>query len=287
MRYRFFWEQDTQDISKKKVWTGGKIELLQILAKQESDISSFLNRLQFLERSMQQGFDPKPGFRIVCSTIHSSKGLEYDNVYMVDVYDGRFPSSRPNIFSRSKDNADGEQEERCFFYVGITRAKNRLQLFDIQGRTSTFIDDLFPERRKAGLPEEGQLCALQIEEREDIRHKQLAGQTNHPPKAVLAEQARSISMLREAYRNLPVKNLCKVEQILSEDYDQENYLIYDQMLGFRWMKCSKCGGIKKSGKSLSTTLATKVSVSSAFRTKDKVCNTRIECKCDANTLPAN
>lgn len=223
----------------------GKVELLQILAKQEPDISSFLNRLQFLERSMQQGFDPKPGFRIVLSTIHSSKGLEYDNVYMVDVYDGRFPSCRPNIFCRSKDNADGEQEERRLFYVGITRAKNRLQLFDIQGRTSTFIDDLFPERRKAELPEEGQLCALQIEEREDIRHKRLAGQTNHPPKAVLAEQARSISMLREEYRNLPVKNLCKVEQILSEDYDQENYLIYDQMLGFRWMKCSKCGGIKK------------------------------------------
>lgn len=227
----------------------GKIELLQILAKQESTISSFMNRLQFLERSMQQGFDPKPGCRIVLSTIHSSKGLEYDNVYMVDVYDGRFPSSRPNLFSRSKDSADGEQEERRLFYVGITRAKNRLQLFEIQGRPSTFINDLFPERRRFSLQEEEKLCALQLEEHEDIRHKQIVRQTNQTQKALqkaaLAEQARSISMLREEYRNLPVKNRCKVEQILSEDYDQENYLIFDQLLGFRWMKCTKCGGVKK------------------------------------------
>jgi DNA helicase-2/ATP-dependent DNA helicase PcrA len=122
----------------------GKVEILSILAKQEPDIPKFLNRLVELERLIQQGFCADDS-TVILSTIHSSKGLEYDRVYMVDVYDGRFPSSRPNIFSRSKDNEDGEQEERRLFYVGITRAKNFLQLFSIKGRDSTFVDELFPE----------------------------------------------------------------------------------------------------------------------------------------------
>ncbi len=131
---------------KDKHLDSGKVEILQILAKQEPDIQKFLNRLKELESLIQKGFCSKSNDAVILSTIHSSKGLEYDSVYMVDVYDGRFPSSRPNIFSRSKDNADGEQEERRLFYVGITRAKNKLSLFDIKGRKSTFIDQLFPEQ---------------------------------------------------------------------------------------------------------------------------------------------
>ena len=222
----------------------GKIELLQILAKQEPDITSFLKRLKFLEQSMQQGFDPNPGYHIVLSTIHSSKGLEYDNVYMVDVYDGRFPSCRPNIFCRSKDSADGEQEERRLFYVGITRAKNSLHLFEIQGRPSAFIEDLYPERRRFRSQEEGKPCALQF-----IGHKQFAGDSNQAKKehekTMIAEQTHAISMPGEGGRTLPARYLCKVEQILSEDYDQEDYLIFDQLLGLRRMKCTICGGVKQ------------------------------------------
>ena len=146
---------------------GGKIEILSILAKQEPDIQRFLDRLVELERLIQKGFYSKANNAVILSTIHSSKGLEYDSVYMVDVYDGRFPSSRPNIFSRSKDNADGEQEERRLFYVGITRAKNKLSLFAIKGRESTFIDQLFPEQKMLREQEE-------VERRKKIRLEQEA-----------------------------------------------------------------------------------------------------------------
>lgn len=125
----------------------GKVEILSILAKQEPDIQQFLNRLKELETLIQKGFSSKVSNAVILSTIHSSKGLEYDSVYMVDVYDGRFPSSRPNIFSRSKDNADGEQEERRLFYVGITRAKNSLKFFIISNKTSAFLDELFSEEQ--------------------------------------------------------------------------------------------------------------------------------------------
>lgn len=114
----------------------GKVEILHILSKQEPDIKAFLDRLNELEALIAQGFNANTKNAVILSTIHSSKGLEYDRVYMVDVFDGRFPSSIPNLFSRSKDNADGEQEERRLFYVGITRAKNNLILFYIKDRKS-------------------------------------------------------------------------------------------------------------------------------------------------------
>ena len=126
-----------------------KIHILQILAKQEPDISKFLLRLNELEKLIQQELSSEKDTRVILSTIHTSKGLEYDTVYMVDVYDGRFPSSRPNVFSRSKDNATPEQEERRLFYVGITRAKNNLYLFAINSNPSEYTYELFPEYLQA------------------------------------------------------------------------------------------------------------------------------------------
>ncbi len=122
----------------------GKIDILLMLAEHEPDKQKFLQRLVYLERQFMSGFECQVRNPVILSTIHSSKGLEYDTIYMVDTYDGRFPSSRPNIFSRSKDNADGEQEERRLFYVGITRAKNRLFIMQLLDRKSSYISELFP-----------------------------------------------------------------------------------------------------------------------------------------------
>lgn len=211
-----------------------KIEILQILSKQEPNIQAFLQRLYLLERLLRDDFNPKPGYKVTLSTIHTSKGLEYDTVYMVDVYDGRFPSSRPNIFSRSKDNADGEQEERRLFYVGITRAKNHLHLFEITGRPSAYIYELFPERK-----------AISLQKKTDERRMTQVNSvhmTQAPTHIAHTEFDKRTSLLDEKYWNLPVRRSNSVDQILKENYDQEDYLIYD-MVDFRRVKCVKCGSV--------------------------------------------
>jgi DNA helicase-2/ATP-dependent DNA helicase PcrA len=58
--------------------------------------------------------------RLVLSTIHSAKGLEWQCVFVIWVVDGRFPSA----YSFMSD--DELEEERRLFYVAVTRAKRHL-----------------------------------------------------------------------------------------------------------------------------------------------------------------
>ena len=57
---------------------------------------------------------------LVLSTIHSAKGMEWDNVYVLNVVDGSFP----NEFATGK--AELIEEERRLLYVAMTRARNEL-----------------------------------------------------------------------------------------------------------------------------------------------------------------
>ena len=55
-------------------------------------------------------------------TVHASKGLEFREVYVIDLMDGRFPNRK--LMSRG----GSIEEERRLFYVAVTRAKERLYL---------------------------------------------------------------------------------------------------------------------------------------------------------------
>lgn len=73
----------------------------------------------------------------ILSTIHSSKGLEYDTVFLMDVLDGIFPGTDSDI-----------EEERRLFYVGVTRARDYLDIFSVEKMDSQFIRELFGEEKK-------------------------------------------------------------------------------------------------------------------------------------------
>ncbi|MDE5946883.1 MAG: UvrD-helicase domain-containing protein [Oscillospiraceae bacterium] len=66
---------------------------------------------------------------VTLMTVHSAKGLEFDNVFIIGMEDGLFPSSR------AFDSEDDIEEERRLAYVAITRAKKQLYISSAGTRT--------------------------------------------------------------------------------------------------------------------------------------------------------
>lgn len=82
-------------------------------------------------------------------TLHAAKGLEFGAVFIVGLDDGILPHSR------SFDEPEEMEEERRLFYVGITRAKDRLYLLRAVHRGGRgFAEETYPSRFLDDLPED-------------------------------------------------------------------------------------------------------------------------------------
>lgn len=95
---------------------------IKFIGKNAPSLDDFLGRLKHLEYLLQK---PKSvGANLELSTIHSSKGLEYDNVFLIDLVDGNLPTK--SAIDNIRENLYAFEEERRLFYVGMTRAKKNL-----------------------------------------------------------------------------------------------------------------------------------------------------------------
>ena len=119
-----------------------KAEILEVLGEHEQTPVTLLERLQVLYQQIKNG-DGGGNGNIILSTIHSSKGLEYPHVILMDVIDGILPKVSS---SDGEEGDDTYQEERRLFYVGMTRAKDTLSVmtFRNEALTSSFARELFP-----------------------------------------------------------------------------------------------------------------------------------------------
>ena len=147
----------------------GKIFILKALAAREDTAEGFLNRMEQLKKIIQ-GKQNDRGCPFILSTIHGSKGLEYDNVYIIDVQDGIFPEQIPHdVRDTESEETATYEEERRLFYVGVTRAKDNLYLFRTR-EESTFIKQLLfrkPDEKElhvfaAGLAESEKAFNLKV-----------------------------------------------------------------------------------------------------------------------------
>lgn len=100
------------------------LEQLALFAEQYTDRAQFLEDVtlsdEFGSTMDRSAHIAEP--RVILSTIHQAKGLEWDTVFVISLSDGAFPSRR------SMDSEEDIQEERRLFYVAVTRARKQLFL---------------------------------------------------------------------------------------------------------------------------------------------------------------
>lgn len=97
-----------------------KVDILKLLAKRHTTITQFLEHVEWWKSRDENAFhDPRSS--ITLTTLHSSKGLEFDRVIMLDMTDGVIPSK-----AAIKDTGAAFEEDARLFYVGATRAKHTL-----------------------------------------------------------------------------------------------------------------------------------------------------------------
>ncbi|HJC63998.1 MAG TPA: ATP-dependent helicase [Candidatus Blautia merdavium] len=85
---------------------------------------------------------------VVISTLHSIKGLEFDKVFIMDVNEGSIP------YHKAVSESDIE-EERRLFYVGMTRAREELQLLLVKERHEKRLEPSRFLRESGLLPDSG------------------------------------------------------------------------------------------------------------------------------------
>ena len=95
------------------------------IAKKTDDYQRFIGRLETLDRLMQGSRAGEKG--LVLSTLHGAKGLEFNAVFLIDLNADTIPSL-PGAHADAAEKARLLEEERRLFYVGMTRAKERLYL---------------------------------------------------------------------------------------------------------------------------------------------------------------
>lgn len=121
------------------------------LENDEPTLSGFLEEVALVSDidSMNEAED-----RVVMMTVHSAKGLEFDNVYLIGWEEGIFPGNQ-SIYAGQAEM----EEERRLAYVAITRAKKRLYITNaytrmLYGSTNRNL----PSRFLKEIPEE--LCVF-------------------------------------------------------------------------------------------------------------------------------
>ncbi len=113
----------------------------------EARLVNFLEEVSLLTDQDTEGEDDIN--KVTLMTIHSSKGLEFKNVYVVGVEEGLFPSTM------TLESEQGVEEERRLFYVAVTRAEENASISFARTRykygesafckPSRFIGEIKPE----------------------------------------------------------------------------------------------------------------------------------------------
>ncbi|TDL31347.1 ATP-dependent helicase [Jeotgalibacillus sp. S-D1] len=106
---------------------------LEEIARKEETMKGFAARLKHLESLLKTSKFNKNKQAVTLSTLHSSKGLEFKKVYLMDLIADVIPS-KSDLKESDEGNREPLEEAARLFYVGMTRAEEHLELLSYRMR---------------------------------------------------------------------------------------------------------------------------------------------------------
>lgn len=137
--------------SNRKIKSNGLIEILDELESSATNFKTIKEYLDHIDRVKSEVVGNKnkdQGDGVIFTTMHSAKGLEFKNVYIIGVNEGTIPHEKSYDLDDDSKKDEQIEEERRLMYVAITRAEDKLCISSPQNKygrkvsVSTFIDDI-------------------------------------------------------------------------------------------------------------------------------------------------
>ncbi|MGL4913553.1 MAG: ATP-dependent helicase [Romboutsia sp.] len=143
--------------SNRKIKTNGLIEILNELESSATNFKTIKEYLEHIERVKSELVDNKNNKNtdgVIFTTMHSAKGLEFKNVYIIGANEGTIPHEKSYDLENDDKKLEQIEEERRLMYVAITRAEENLYISSPSSKygkkvsKSRFIDDIKAPTKK-------------------------------------------------------------------------------------------------------------------------------------------
>ncbi|MEY4509417.1 MAG: hypothetical protein RLZZ450_1539 [Pseudomonadota bacterium] len=96
-------------------------------------LAQFLARITLKKEEQEDSNEAEPN-QVTLSTLHGAKGLEFHTVFLIGAVEGQLPHTRTTDPKVTEAAPADVEEERRLFYVGVTRAKDRLYISHFKRR---------------------------------------------------------------------------------------------------------------------------------------------------------
>ena len=113
----------------RKIKTNGLIEILNELESSATNFKTIQEYLEHIERVKSEIVNNKNNKEtdgVIFTTMHSAKGLEFKNVYIIGANEGTIPHEKSYEIDDEEKKNDQIEEERRLMYVAITRAEENI-----------------------------------------------------------------------------------------------------------------------------------------------------------------
>lgn len=141
----------------RKIKTNGLIEILNELESSATNFKTIKDYLEHIDRVKSELVDNKNNKNtdgVIFTTMHSAKGLEFKNVYIIGTNEGTIPHEKSYDIEDDEKKIEQIEEERRLMYVAITRAEENLYIsspinkYGKKVSKSRFIDDIKAPTKK-------------------------------------------------------------------------------------------------------------------------------------------